>query len=242
MPLSSGIRNGNVTLVAMYGEKPDAVKDLIVTIQEILAGGLGQSFEPHPLDQIHCTIIGLEGVLPNDSGQVLNRNYLELRHEQRHMDLAAAAQMLNDLQLQVRIGGYRLDRDYGFTSRGSHPYNRSFSFQQGRAVVVGWAEGDKLNEARRAFQAANILHKYHADPLSRDNDLYLVIGRAARTSAADRVLLTVREYLAGHALRLAIGQENLSVVTYKDSALLSSGCAVIPIPVPEDRLRNLYQE
>ena len=52
-----------LTLVSFYGEKNAEFAAWIRKIQQLLSAELGTDFEPYSLDQIHGTIIGLDGTI-----------------------------------------------------------------------------------------------------------------------------------------------------------------------------------
>ena len=56
----------NVALVACYGEKPPALKDLVAGMQAELGRFLGAAFVPYGMEQVHATIVGLEGMRVGD--------------------------------------------------------------------------------------------------------------------------------------------------------------------------------
>ena len=107
--------------------------------------------------------------------------------------------------LQVQIGGFE-QRDYPFTSRNSRPYERSFSIQGDKAVLVGWpmrgmptTRGETALErlilesrlypmtldcVRRALQGFGILHADHKELTDVDNDLTFSIGSVNEHSVA----------------------------------------------------------
>jgi hypothetical protein len=51
----------DVTLVSYYGEKPSAIAKLIDGVIDALHGELGNAFRAYSQNQVHGTIIGLEG-------------------------------------------------------------------------------------------------------------------------------------------------------------------------------------
>ena len=99
--------------------------------------GLGASFTPYEPQQVHSTIIGLEG--RRDGNRVLNMNYLRLQNQRRYMDVEPLNEAINHalelLPLQIRFGGFRRFEHYPFTSRSQHPFARSFSIHDGIAVA-----------------------------------------------------------------------------------------------------------
>ena len=219
----------NLTLVAGYGAKPRAFAELVRNLQDRLAKMLGVGFTPYSVDQVHGTVIGLEGM--RDAGELVNANFLRLRSERRVMDLEAAIEILerDALPLRIRVGGFAESKHYSFTSQRRHPYERSFSLRGGLATVIGWPTSSNermrvLDGLRRRFAEANVLHKYHATDTDVDDDFYFVLGRVDdsqtdRQSRADAET-TMREHLGNREpVLLELGPEHLSVVAYEDPAL-----------------------
>ena len=226
----------NLTLVAFYGGKPDAVGDLISGLQAELTRLLGFSFRPYGLEQVHATVSGLEGRRIGTT--VLNTNYLESRQELRAIDLDAVLTVLRDatyLPFRVRIGGYQAAAAFPFTSRGLHPYVRSFSIQGEIAVAIGWPFDDTghimvLDQLRRKLGDAGVLHKYHGKLADVDNDFFFVVGRVlTRELEADEIHNVqdhMRAYLASRSpVDMTIDREALSLVGYIDETLpLHTSC------------------
>jgi hypothetical protein len=240
-----------VSLLALYGDKPPALAELIVACQQRLATGLGGSFRPLDVRQVHATIIGLERAGTTGSA---NRNMLAYRGRADAMDFAGMLGFLRGsgaLPFQVQVGGF-LDREYPFTSRGASPYERSFSIQEDRSVLIGWpvlTEWDArespcaaarypntLHAIRQTLQRYNILHAYHRTATDMDNDFYLRIGVVA--GPASRKLLGEME----HAVRCDLAQagpvlidvalEHIGVAAYIDDTMALSTTRYRPIAEP----------
>ncbi|MFC1997703.1 hypothetical protein ACFLXI_08895, partial [Chloroflexota bacterium] len=221
----------NLTLVAYYGrEKPSKLQDFIDVSQESLIRDLGEAFKPYTLDQIHGTIIGLEGIRVGD--EIINTNYLNISRKHRSMRLARMIEVVKDrsfLPFSVQIGGYKAGEIYPFMSRGTHPYLRSFSIQGESAVAMGWPVEESvfplpLDQLRRKMGEANLLHKYHLKPGDIDNDFYFVLGTIDRDKLSETDLQSTQEGMrallaARDPLKLTIGPENLSIVAYHDPQL-----------------------
>jgi hypothetical protein len=240
----------SLTLVAYYGEgnKPEAMIRLVEDVQRALEEALGPAaFRPYRLEQVHATVVGLEG--RRTARGILNANFERLRGELRSMNLRMA---LEDVQatpllpLTVRIAGYGKRDSYPFTSRGSHPFLRSFSIQGESAVVMGWPFDatrypSSLDDLRRAFKGAGILHKYHASPEAVDNDLFFVLGRVVGGGAATRAGLAgveegLRALLSDRSpVDFELNRECLRLVAYSDAALPVGN----PVFTLDDALRNL---
>lgn len=223
------------TLVCHYGAKPAPLEALLRTLVELLESRWGGAFEPYALGQMHATVIGLETELVD--GQRVNRWFWKHRGERRVPDAERLAELLETtprLPFCVRFGGFRTGRDYAFTSRQQHPYERMLQCQGDQVVLMGWPEVNgafpaTLAELRSDFESANLLHKYHANPArDADNDLFLVLGRLdrSRPPAADVAAgeLEARELLARTPTWVAIDRGALTLVAYSDARLPEGAC------------------
>jgi len=187
-----------VTLVSLYGNKSNSrLATLIAQCQQVVTNALATAFTPYDEEQVHATIIGLERHSPSGFE---NDNFARLRNRNQTMAFDGFLGYLRrcgHFPLQVQIGGFR-DRDYPFTSRRARPYERSFSIQGDKAVVMGWpirgepisiaetTSEDLIQESRlypmtldalrRAAQGFGILHGYHGALTDVDNDLFFRIG------------------------------------------------------------------
>jgi hypothetical protein len=225
------------TVVAYYGRKPPELLDFLVRVQARIGIALGGAFKPYEPQQIHATIVGLEGVLRRD--QLLNQNFLTLRGQARAVSLSSVLDLLHDTELlpmEIQIGGFRPGVNYGFFSRGLSPNVRSFSLRNGIAVGIGWpvADGqypDTLDRLRRAFQNIHVLHKYHQSAGDVDNDLYFVLGRhssklnGASLEGAER---EIARYFSANPRVVPLRLEDLSVACYTDESLPMTATAVLP--------------
>ena len=224
-PLKPG--KGDLSLVAHYGDKPPEIETLINEAQEILQNGLPDAFNKYDIRQVHATLISLEG--QRIGSTIINANYARFCHERRTVDFRTAFQLLQNhdfLPFNVVIGGFKEYGNYPFTSRGAHPYQRSFSIQGDIAVAMGWPWNGQdypptLNRLRRAFNSANILHKYHRTCDERDNDFYFVLGNIIPDKASKAAVQKTRqdmiEFLSRRApLIVTVARENLRVIAYTD--------------------------
>lgn len=214
-----------LTLVAFYGPKPPALAATIAALQSVLMR-LGTAYEPYAPEQVHATVVGLEGRW--QGGALVSANFEALRGERRSMQLMAAIDALRArLPLRVQLGGFEPEVDYLFTSRGQHPYLRSFSLQPGRAVLMGWpcaevGHAPQLAGLRRALELHGVLHKYHAQPTDADNDLFFVLGHVHGSEPeplARAVEAQARELLRGSPRSLPLNESDLSLVRYLDPSL-----------------------
>jgi hypothetical protein len=130
------------------------------------------------------------------------------------------------LPWRVQIGGFA-QREAPFTSRGQRPYERSFSIQGDKIVLIGWpvappSRAGTLDELRRAAQRFGILHAYHRTEADADDDFYLRVGLARRDlEASTRALVEerLRRHLAARPLVIEVALADLWLAAYEDEAL-----------------------
>lgn len=215
------------TLVSHYGKKPAALESFLAQCQQLLVAGLSTAFQPYSIDQIHATIIGLEGCRRTD--RVENTNFRQLRQEVRRVDPAELLAFLRSSSMpsfDVRIGGYADAEKCAFLSQGKHPHVRSFSIQGAIAVAMGWpADGSNvLDDLRRSFGRINVLHKWHQTESDFDNDFFFVLGRIdpdlSETEAILSAEQTLRKFLAEiEPFSVRVDLTTLRVVSYSDTQL-----------------------
>jgi hypothetical protein len=227
-----------ISAVAFYGPKTGRLRELLTEVQALIAEHVGGDFRPYTLDQVHATLIALNGV--RAGGTIVNEYLLEHAGERREMDLPRVMDILARrfaTPLRVRIGGFRPGQAVPFTSRGQHLAERSFSVQGEAFVLVGWPAdslaggGRPVDELRREMNAAGVLHRYHAKPDDVDNDLHLVVGHQAGASAGAlaRATAAVRDKLAADPADLAIALSDVTIVA-ADSHTLAPPVYVSGIP------------
>jgi len=227
-----------ISAVAFYGPKTGRLRELLTGVQALIAEHVGGDFRPYALDQVHATLIALNGVRAD--GTIVNEYLLEHAGERREMDLPRVMDILARrfaTPLRVRIGGFRPGQAVPFTSRGQHLAERSFSVQGEAFVLVGWptdslaGEVRPVDELRREMNAAGVLHRYHARPADVDNDLHLVVGHQAGAPAAAlaRATAAVRDKLAADPADLAIALSDVTIVA-ADSHTLAPPVYVSGIP------------
>jgi len=186
-----------VTLISLYGNKNSNFETLIKECQQLVTSTVGTAFTPYDIRQIHATIIGLE---QRTGSSLCNANFAKYRGRDVVMDFDGFLSYLRQcgqIPFEVQLGGFS-NRDYPFTSRGTTPYERSFSIQGDKVVVMGWPVRGKplvappatpavwtqeariypttLDVIRHAAQGFGILHGYHQDLTDVDNDLFFRIG------------------------------------------------------------------
>jgi len=217
-----------LTFVSHYGPKPVPFADKIRLLQSVITEQLGNRFKPYTVEQVHGTIIGLEGA--RFETRIRNDNFLRFRGAEQFIDFHGLLDFLRtrpEADWEVRVGGYDLACDHGFTSARQHPFLRSFSIQGEIAVAMGWPHCSgscvpSLDELRRAFQQFGALHKWHQCESDVDNDFFFVLGRVApdtESAERDAVQQIVREHLAAAPFQLLVTRATLSFIAYLDPQL-----------------------
>jgi hypothetical protein len=242
-----------VTAVALYGAKTGAFRRLLETVQAILSDKLAGRFRPYALDQIHGTVIRLDGVADGQTGLIINQRYLDLTGIPRVMDHARAWEILAAHlapPLSIRIGGYRPDAAATFSSRGQHPYERTFSAQGDALVLMGWPVSTAVNgisqrpldELRRKMNDANIWHWYHKSPADVDNDFHLVVGHhdGAPQPELTEAVCAVRACLMRHPVQIEVGIDQIVVIAANSPTLVPAQFAG-RIPVDPAEIADLYR-
>jgi hypothetical protein len=234
----NGVGSRFISAVAFYGPKTGRLRELLTGVQALIAEHVGADFRPYTLEQVHATLIALNGV--REGGTIVNEYLLEHAGVRRQMDLPRVMDILAQrfaVPLRVRIGGLRPEAAVPFTSRGQHLAERTFSVQGEAFVLVGWpadslaGAGMALDELRREMNAAGALHRYHARPADVDNDLHLVVGHhvGAPAGALARATAAVRDKLAADPADLAIGLSDVKIVA-ADSHTLAPPLYVSGVP------------
>ena len=236
-----------ISAVAFYGPKAGRLRELLAGVQALIAEQVGGDFRPYSLEQVHTTLIALDGVRDPGTGAIVNEYLLAHAGVRREMDLPRVMDILaRATPLPVRIGGFRPDQEIPFTSRGQHLAERTFCVQDEAFVLMGWPAvslaggGQPLEELRREMNEANVRHKYHVHATDVDNDLHLVVGHhaGAPPGALARATAAVRDKLAADPVDLAIGLTDVKIVA-ADSLTLAPPLFVGDIPADEAALRAL---
>ncbi len=243
------------TLVAYYGEKPPALSGLLSVLQTELINLLGDAYNACEIEQIHGTIVGLEGCRSRSGIQ--NANLCGAGDKNSCMELEGLFDFLLKtplLPMQVRFGGYSKDMEYPFKSRGYQPYIRTFGLHDQSAVLIGWpAESDifpmSLDSLRRECIKYHVMHKYHAQPADVDNDLFMVIGQIdhgmANRELLDAAQSRLRSLLSEQRpVDIELGIANLAIVGYRDTRLPPSSCLRYTIEeamMKIERIKQLYR-
>jgi len=236
-----------ISAVAFYGPKAGRLRELLAGVQALIAEQVGGDFRPYSLEQVHATLIALDGVRDPGTGAIVNEYLLAHAGVRREMDLPRVMDILaRATPLPVRIGGFRPDLQIPFSSRGQHLAERSFCVQDKAFVLMGWpaaslaGAGQPLDELRREMNEASVRHKYHVHATDVDNDLHLVVGHhaGAPPGALGRATAAVRHKLAADPVDLAIGLTDVKIVA-ADSHTLAPPLFVGDIPADEAALLAL---
>ena len=233
-----------VTLVSLYGDKQGDFAALIAECQQLVARAVGSAFTPYDVRQIHATIIGLE----RHRAPACNASFSKHRGEDVAMDFTgflAYLRTCEHIPFEVQLGGFA-PGDYPFTSRKAAPYERSFSVQGDKLVVMGWpvrseprstppaipaatSHGARtypptLELIRRTAQRYGILHGYHRAAADVDNDLFFRIGlvdpEAIPASATSALEFQARQLLsARRPLVIGVQLEDIYIAAYEDARL-----------------------
>jgi hypothetical protein len=240
-------------LVSHYGPKSREPSDFIESCQSEVSEGLPGIFRPYEMEQVHATLIGLEGW--RSPGGLMNAQYAT-HGTTAIMNLKAALEDLSArkfLPVPVRFGGFRPD-EVPFQSRGLTPYKRTFAIQDTNIVVaVGWPcvklgeqenYGREIDGLRRHLNRFGILHKYYDPRTETDNDYFFVLGKVdgKRVSREAREALSehVREQLAGLTpLRLQVSLKTVGVAAYTNEDLPLKTTCVLSIGEALNRLQDL---
>lgn len=247
-----------VTLVSLYGDKHKEFAAAITRWQQLVAQAFGLAFTPYDVRQIHATIIGLE----RQRAPLDNANFAKHHGREVAMDLTgflAYLRRCGHIPFTVQLGGFA-NRAYPFTSRETNPYERSFSVQGDKVVVMGWpvrgAPGPAasvppaaevpaagiypptLDLIRRAAQDFGILHGYHRTVTDIDNDLFFRIGLLdpkATTPAATIALEAQarRLFSAQRPLVIEVRLADVYIAAYEDDRLPVASTRIWPLADPK---------
>ncbi len=239
----------NTTLVALYGRKVTALQVLLSNLQQMIDAELGEAFSAYPTEQIHGTICGLEGKRLHD--QIINSNFAAMQQTMRTIEFKKLFEILNDtecLPIKIRFGGYQEGHEYGFTSRGFPPYERSFIFTGRTALIIGWpiyhTLRRPLDQLRRSLRAAGVLHKYHWDRKTIDNDLFMVLGNIQRDQLDIKTLQSleqeIQNFLAEQPPHIVdITRDDLKFVSYYDTRLPVSNSIIYTLDEAEEQIAEI---
>src|ERR1700684_3988969 len=104
------MRSRFISVVALYGPKSGPVRDFLTGVQATIAAHIGDRFRPYSLDQVHGTLIALDGVPDPATGAIDTEHSPPRPGAARAMDLGRARYILGSHRpppISVRLGGYR---------------------------------------------------------------------------------------------------------------------------------------
>ena len=245
----------NVSLVAFYGDKPTELVNLINRLQTCLTNHscLQDKFVPYQIEQVHGTVIGCEA-WKTDSG-IVDRWFKVRRNETQYIDLPGLSNYLTqiELPLTIRFGGYNPQTNYNFLSRGQHLSDRSFQLQPADnntiPVLIGWSWKNNsvtlaIDNLRRSFQQFGLLHKYHANLDSVDNDFYLRLGTLETTLSVaeiNSIAADLCDLLSAFTVSIPLSLNNLAFAKYQDLQRTPETTKVFPVAsITASQLKQLY--
>ena len=246
----------NLSLIAFYGAKDLALRQLILNLQQLLLQQFKNDFVPYEINQVHATIIGCEGFIAKAG--IINKWFYELRKEVKYIeypDLINYFCSCNLLPVNISFGGYQLQKNYQFLSRKQHPTNRSFQIQKAAKnlflpVLIGWSLKEEtittdIELIRKDLQQFNYLHKYHKSAQDIDNDLYLRIGTIKQISSLDSIPAIQKQivnYLqAISPTIIPLNLKNLALVKYQDVSLPISTTKIYSLTDLKSNISKLQQ-
>jgi hypothetical protein len=59
-----------VSAVAFYGAKAGPLRDFLAGVRAVIAEHIGDDFRPYSLEQIHATLIALDGAVDPGTGKI----------------------------------------------------------------------------------------------------------------------------------------------------------------------------
>ena len=223
-------------------------------LQGKLSELFGFAFKPYDLNQVHGTIIGLEGDISDSV--IVSRWYKEEGHH-RAIDSNRLLTFIRSDRIkdfEFKMGGWQYhDHECGIKSRGQHPFIRSFSIQGEKAVAMGWPfrngrYSEDLYELRKSFEEINFLHKWNKDDY-KDNDFFFVLGSVSRAhlkqSVIHRAECEIRTILAGIDERVRVGKDTMSIVAYVDTQLplaTSNAFGIEDSALTPELIHHLYKQ
>jgi hypothetical protein len=242
-----------VTAVALYGPKAGEFRHLLETVQGICGQWLGDAFRPYTLEQIHGTVIRLDGMAGPAGGPPVNQRWLERTGRGQAMDLARALDILAaglTPPVRIQVGGFDPGVPAAFTSRGQLPCERMFSAQGKALVLVGWPVSTvrhglsqrPLDDLRHRMADAGVWHWYHDSPQDVDNDLHLVVGHCdgAPAGRINGAVGAVCDHLAGHPVEVDVGADQITIIA-SDSPTLTPATFAARLPADPAAVEGLYR-
>lgn len=241
-----------LSLVAFYEEKDNNVLwGKINKIQSIILNDISNNYKPYKMEQIHGTIIGLEGAILE--GNLIGKNYKEIENKEVRLDIRAIINfVLETKPIKIKIGGFNNNDNDIFTSRGETPFNRSFSIQRNIIVAMGWPYSNGnyspvLDTMRRRLSKFGALHKYYNKPNSHDNDFFFVLGNLKAplndTQKNSLLLKIQKEMTDWENITAEINTKNISIIKYEDTKFKNATSLKLEDALEQiELLENSYPE
>lgn len=254
-----------VTLVALYGaKKPTVFEELIQEVQSRLVRGIGEWFSRYPMEQIHATVVGLEGQ-HDQAGRLVNENLADRLGRQRiaEMDIEGLRSYFCESSfwpILHQFGGFSPGDTNPHDDRP--PFERGFDIRENAlAVMMGWPGlatdrpfAPTLLRIRKYVETFGIVHKYHVRPQDKDNDLFFVVGsldyeRWAKASESERreceescteVRSDIRAFLEEQPHFMKVDIKHLWIVKYKRTTLETVAFVRRICDVTLEELSDLY--
>ena len=217
----------HATIIAFYGDdKSTDLKKFILEIQRAVQQFCGNAFMPRPLGDIHATLIGIESVAP-----LTPRNEFDELRASRfgNVDVVGLCEFLrqeiDSTCVRIQFGGFQ-DCDYPVSSRGARLFDRGFTINGDKVVLIGWPVDesclptDLLDRLRRGASNFGARHRYYQSPDDRDPDAYMVIGELTEDyPRAAEVVDMMRAAVARSACKLRISAQDIRVAAYESPRL-----------------------
>jgi len=94
------VGNRFISAVAFYGPKTGRLRELLAGVQALIEEHVGADFRPYSLEQVHATLIALNGV--RAGGTVVNEYLLAQEGVAREMDAGFPPEQLPDALKALR--------------------------------------------------------------------------------------------------------------------------------------------
>ena len=118
-------------------------------MQALIAEHVGGDFRPYSLEQVHATLIALDGVRDPETGAIVNDYLLTHAGVRREMDLPRVMDILaRATPLRVRIGGFRPDQPDPLHQPGAS-FGRTDLLRAGQGVRADGMAGRLARRGRR---------------------------------------------------------------------------------------------
>lgn len=261
-PISEG-----VTLVAAYGNrKPKPFEMLLAELKKRCNATTiySQWIRLYNDEQVHATIVGLEGDRCGD--RVVQKNMQDRLGGIEHAPPMRLEGLVGFLRspicgFDLAIGGFQKGDVNPFDPERK-PYDRSFDIRSdGLIVAMGWPLTGALFmphliNLRKNLEKFNVVHKYHIRTQDLDNDLFFVLGeidvdkwknasdneREDVQKAIDDLVAQCRLDLSKQRYVFCLSASDLNVVKYRYRSLAEIIYAEQASRIRPATLLNLYPD